>query len=746
MDGVLTASLDGKIFDANEAASRILHYTHAEFGNLGCSALFAGNQETFSEVLATCAKAGLFRGEAILLRQGGERFTAHLAAASFLDDCGMPQMHLVIRDHSEHERLEAVLRSNAMRYQTITGTTPDGCWEVDEQGRIVEVNDRCCSQYGYSRDELLKLTVHDFEAVRNPAETAAHIQEILNFGHARFETRHRCKDGRILEVEVSTTYQPNNRRFIAFLRDITARKQAEVLLRETEERYRGLVESAFNGIVLHRDGIILAANAAYAATFGYTMDELAGRRVQDVVTPEAWGEVAEVLRDGSERSYVTIGLRKDGSQVPIEVSGKKCMVDGKTARIAAVRDLTEQRQADEEKEKLRTQLNHAQKMESVGRLAGGVAHDFNNMLTAIQCNVSLAFDRLPPGAALRENLDQILLCTRRSADLTRQLLAFARKQTIDPQVLDLNAAVAGLLKMMQRIIGEDIELVWRPAANLGAVTIDPSQLDQLLANLCVNARDAIQGVGTITLEVENRTIDAADCAAHPAAVPGDYVTLAVSDTGCGMNAEVKAHLFEPFFTTKKLGEGTGLGLATIHGIVIQNGGFIDVESTEGKGTTFTLLLPRTAVATPPPRPLPASDDALPRGHETILLVEDEAHTLKVEGLVLKSLGYRVLAADRPSAALHLAATHVGKIDLLLTDVVLPEMNGRELAQNLLVRDPSLRVLFASGYTANTFAPQGVIDPGMHFIQKPFTPKVLADKIRMVLDGGTVRAKTQFSAS
>jgi signal transduction histidine kinase/ActR/RegA family two-component response regulator len=394
----------------------------------------------------------------------------------------------------------------------------------------------------------------------------------------------------------------------------------------------------------------------------------------------------------------------------------------------------EHKRADKEKEKLQAQLTQAQKVESVGRLAGGVAHDFNNMLQAILGNTSLALEELPPASPLRENLEEVQKSAQRSADLTRQLLAFARKQTVAPKVIDINDTIEAMLKMLRRLIGEDIDLAWLPGKELWLVNVDPSQVDQILANLCVNARDAIAGVGKLTIETANAVLDEEYCAGYADSTPGEYVLLAVSDNGCGMDAETRSHLFEPFFTTKEMGKGTGLGLATVYGAVKQNRGHINLYSEPGLGTTFKIYLPRHAAkAVPPAEAGPAQASA--RGSETILLVEDEPAILHIATKMLERLRYRVLAAGTPGEAIRLAKEHRGRIDLLMTDVVMPEMNGRDLAKNIQSLYPDIRLLFMSGYTANVIALQGVLDPGVHFLQKPFSLEQLMAKLREALDRG-----------
>ncbi len=407
--------------------------------------------------------------------------------------------------------------------------------------------------------------------------------------------------------------------------------------------------------------------------------------------------------------------------------------DGKViAGIVVFMDITDRKQAACEKEKLEAQLRQAQKMESVGRLAGGVAHDFNNMLGVILGHAELALEQVTQNTTLSADLVEIRKAAERSANLTRQLLAFARKQAIAPQVLDLNVTVEGMLKMLKRLIGEAIQLNWQPKLHLWPVLVDPTQIDQILANLCVNGRDAIGGIGTMALETENCVLDKSFCAHHPGAYPGEYAVLSVSDDGCGMDQKTLANLFEPFFTTKGLGAGTGLGLATVYGIVKQNGGFIDVASEPGQGTTFKIFLPRYKGKAAPvqEKEVPA---VVSRGHETVLLVEDEPSILALARRMIEQQGYKVIAAGGPGEAIRLAMTHQGEIQLLITDVVMPEMNGRELAEKIRALYPRIKRVFMSGYTADVIAHHGVLEEGMSFIQKPFSKKELADTIRSALD-------------
>ncbi|WP_300674606.1 transporter substrate-binding domain-containing protein [Desulfoluna sp.] len=400
--------------------------------------------------------------------------------------------------------------------------------------------------------------------------------------------------------------------------------------------------------------------------------------------------------------------------------------------LLATPNITERKRGEAEREKLKNQLLHAQKMESVGRLAGGVAHDYNNALSVIIGFTELAMDHGPPSGPLHDHLTEVIKAAKHATEITRQLLAFARKQAIAPISIDLNHSIEGMLKMLRRLIGEDIELLWRPSEPLWALKMDPSQIDQILANLCVNARDAIKDTGTITLETGTTTLDELYCQAHAGFVPGDYVVLVVSDTGCGMEKEVLDNIFDPFFTTKEVDEGTGLGLATVYGIVKQNKGLVSVYSEPNRGTTIRIFL-RRHTETPAPHQSEASDH-IPSAHgETILLVEDDLAILKLAQKTLEILGYQVLTAAKPNLALEQAKTYTHNIDLLITDVIMPVMNGHELATKLRPLYPAISVLYMSGYTADVIAHHGVLDTGVHFIQKPFSKMGMAKAIRSALD-------------
>ena len=546
---------------------------------------------------------------------------------------------------------------------------------------------------------------------------------------------HQCSSPRVWTEEERRLFNEIGRRMadglssVLFLRD----------LQQSEELYRATFEHAATGIAhMALDGRWLRVNQKLCDILGYSTEEMLQKAREDITHPddlEAESEYVQRVVAG-ERPAPFADLRflhKDGSVVWVDltVSVVREVQDGPGYFIAVVEDATSRKNAEQERAGLESQLLHSQKMESVGRLAGGVAHDFNNILLAIIGHAELALAWVEPGQPLHSDLQEILKSGHRATELTRQLLAFARKQAASPKVVDLNDKVTNTLAMIRRLIGENIHLAWVPGVNLWPVKIDPVQIDQVLANLCVNARDAVDGIGEITIETSNVSFDDAFCAGQTGYLPGQYIQLAVSDDGVGMEEEVLESVFEPFFTTKGQGKGTGLGLATVYGIVTQNGGFISVRSAPGTGTSFELYLPRYQGESEEGVAEASPQNGL-GGPETILLVEDEASILELCRRKLTGLGYNVLAAASPGEAIRLSEGHVGEIDLLVTDVVLPEMNGRELCTRLLVKRPSLKRLFMSGHTADVIVHHGVVEEGVNFLQKPFTLQGFSAKVREIL--------------
>ncbi len=659
------------------------------------------------------------------------------AKAIFNDSGKAVRMIGTHTDISERKQAEEALLESEKQISSIFRSAPVGIGSVVDRV-LSKVNSRLCEMTGYDEAELigqgsrmLYPSDEEFEFVGREK-----YAQIAHHGTGTVETRWQKHDGTIIDVLLSSTPVDlqNQSKGVTFTAlEITERKQAEEALRESEERFKSLHNASFGGIAIHDQGVILECNQGLSEISGFSHEELIGRDGLLLISEKTRGMVLKNIREGYEKPYEAIGFRKNGDEFPIRLEARNIPYKGKSVRVVEFRDITEQKKQEAEREKLQTQLEQAQKMESIGRLAGGVAHDFNNMLGVILGYTELAMGRVEPDNPLLANLEKIQGAAQRSADLTGQLLAFARKQIVSPKVIDINNTIESILKLLRRLIGEDIDLAWRPGKDVWPIKIDPTQVDQILTNLCVNARDAIVDTGKVTIETGTASFDEEYCSHHRGFVQGDYVLLAVSDTGCGMDEETQSHLFEPFFTTKEMGKGTGLGLATVYGVVKQNNGFVNVYSEIGQGTTFKIYLPRHLAKTVP-LPKKEPDTTGERGHETVLLVEDERAILEMTTEMLESLGYTVLAAGTPGEAVHLAHEHPNCIDLLLTDVVMPEMNGRDLAKNMLSIYPDIRRLFMSGYTANVIAHHGVLDEGVHFIQKPFSMKDLGEKLREALEG------------
>ena len=613
----------------------------------------------------------------------------------------------------------------------------------DAEGCFVFANAAAASLHGYeSMEEFMEINLHELDVPESEAVIADRMREIAEEGEARFEVEHHRKDGSTfpLDVLAKRIEWEGRPAILSIAADITERRQAEELIAASEEKFRLAFMTSPDAININRmsDGQYIEVNEGFLRIMGYKQEEVIGRTSLELniwKNPEDRKRLVERLQaddyveNMSAQFYRSDGTIREGlmSACVIELNEVKCI-------LSITRDVTERRKAEAEREELQVRLNQAQKMESVGRLAGGVAHDFNNMLNVILGHTELALDGLPVDSPLRDDLKEVRKAAERSANLTRQLLAFARKQTVAPRVLDLNETIASMLKMLERLIGEDIDLLWKPGTRLALIRIDPGQVDQMLANLAVNARDAIgHRNGKVTIETSNACFDEDYCADHAGFTPGDYVMLTVSDDGCGMDEEVRAQIFEPFFTTKGVGEGTGLGLATIYGIVKQNNGFVNVYSEPGKGTIFRIYLPALE-AESRRHDDPRTTYAPPvGGDEIILVVEDEAAILNLARTMLERLGYTVLTAGTPTEAKRLIEEQSCKIDMVLTDVVMPEMNGRDLVKSLQESCPDIRCLFMSGYTANVIAHQGVLDEGVDFVQKPFSLRDLARKVREALE-------------
>jgi PAS domain S-box-containing protein len=648
------------------------------------------------------------------------------------------------------EDFSAQLQASEERLRLALMAANQGLYDLNVQTGEAKVSPEYATMLGYDPAEFHETNAKWIERLHpdDHEPVAATYRDYIagKIPAYRVEFRQRTKAGGwkwILSLGKVVEYDDAGRplRMLGTHTDITERKQAEEALRENEIFIRTVLDNLPIGIAVNSIAPVvefLYMNDNFPKFYRTTREALA--------TPDAFWEAAyedPAFREAIKKRVVEACASGDPARmqwedVPISRTGeetayivaKNMAIPGQEVMLSTVWEVTDRKRNEAEKEKLQAQLLQSQKMESVGRLAGGVAHDFNNMLQTILGYSDLSLAQVAATSPVHEGLLEIRKAAMRSADLTRQLLAFARKQTAIPKILDLNDTVAGMLKMLQRLIGENIDLAWLPGHGLWPVKMDPSQLDQILANLAINARDAIADTGKITIETENVSLDAAFCADHPDCLPGEYVLLVVSDNGCGMDKETLTRIFEPFFTTKEQGKGTGLGLATVYGIVKQNNGFVNVDSEPGQGATFRIYLPSFASETVPEETSPREEPA--GGTETVLLVEDDAAILNLGRTILRRLGYTVLAANTPMMAIQLVQEHPGEIQLLITDVVMPEMNGRELVQRLSSLRPTMQCLYMSGYTADVIAHHGVLDPGIHFLQKPFSISDLALAIRKTL--------------
>ncbi|MGO9413583.1 MAG: PAS domain S-box protein [Syntrophobacteraceae bacterium] len=646
------------------------------------------------------------------------------------------------RDITERKNAAKALHESELRLRTIFQTTNEGFWLIDNDTVTTDLNPRMCAILGRNREEVFGKKIFDFVDSENKAIFEQQMRLRAQGEVGAYEIALSRPDGSNVLCQFNATplfdESGNKVGSFAMVTDISERKRAEIALRMSEERFSKIFRASPVGTSITRlsDDQCVDINDALLRLLGYTREEVIGQNVLKMgvwANPGDRAEVIEVLQEqGSIRDFETQLVSKSGEIIDVLGSAEVIEMAEERYMLSLAHDITERKRGEKEKKRLEEQLFQAQKIESVGRLAGGVAHDFNNMLGVIIGRAEMALQQDVSNDKLQHHLDEILKAGLRSADLTRQLLAFARKQTAVAKILDLNDTISGMLQMLRRLIGEDIDLLWGPELDLWKVKIDPSQVDQVLANLVVNARDAISGVGAVTIRTENVVIDDSNKAKAQELIPGDYVLLTVSDTGEGMSQEIRENIFEPFFTTKELGKGTGLGLSTVYGVVKQNDGFIYVESEQGKGTTFKIYLPRFEAET---TQVPSEEITIKRltGTETILLVEDDEAILDLGKMILENLGYTVLAARTPVDAFNLVDEHPRDIHLLITDVVMPEMNGRELAEKLSAIRPNLKCLYMSGYTADVVAHRGILDAGVNFIQKPFRSDDIAARVREVLD-------------
>jgi two-component system cell cycle sensor histidine kinase/response regulator CckA len=751
VEGIFQSTAEGRFITMNPAMAHILGYGSPEEAIEGITDIahqIYVDPRSRSESERIQEEEGVLQGfEFEAYRKDGEKIWLSLNRRSIRGHDGIEICREgSVENITARKRTEKALKASESRKDAILKTALDCVITIDHEGNIIDFNPAAEHTFGYVSENVVGKKMADL--IVPPSLRPDHKQGFARYlatgcssmlGKRIEATAMRADRSEIpVELTITAIGELPHPTFTAFIRDLTERRRAEADLRQSEERYRDLVENAHDIIYSHDlQGNYTSINQAGERITGYTREESLALNLAQSVAPEDLPKAREMLRRKIAGEKVTAYemqiIAKDGHRVAIEANTKLVYQDGIPVGVQGIaRDVTERKQLEE-------QFRQSQKMEAIGQLAGGVAHDFNNLLTAINGYSSLALQRLEDGHPIKSYLEEVKKAGDRAANLTRQLLAFGRKQILQPLALNLNSVVADMNKMLRRLIGEDIVLTAKLGSDIGKVMADPGQIEQVLVNLIVNARDAMPRGGNLTIETRNVELDEEYGSKHVGVAPGKYVLLAVSDTGEGMNEEVRRRVFEPFFTTKEKGKGTGLGLSTVYGIVKQSGGNIWVYSESGKGTTFKVYLPRVASATPESGK--EIVEVAPRGGtETILLVEDEAVVRGLACRILEQAGYSVIEAAKGDEALQACEEHGDEIALLLTDVVMPEMSGKELADRLKSEYPELRMLFMSGYTDEAIVHHGVLDSTVEFIQKPFTPSGLLKKVRDVLEMHELVAK------
>jgi PAS domain S-box-containing protein len=745
--GISLHAIDGRVLLANPVLGQMLGYSRDELLGRSFSDLFCQHElDRMGHQWLRVMEGQTVKLDTCYRHANGDEIWASLTMSLLEDGMGGRAVLAYRQDITNQRRAEEGLQENAEKFRIAFEHAASGMSIIGADGKYLAVNPAACQILGYSEEELLSGTVN---VVTHPDDVQRGLEWIRKciageLCEEELEKRFIHKDGHVIWGVVTSTWlrdaNGKPRMSVSHLRDITFRKQAELALRESEARLLEAHELSRMGHwqLCPSTGSMIWSPAIVRLLGIDTQDAgptfaafLAPVHVEDRATVEAafsntatTGEscdlVYRLLLPSGEIRYVRVLARLDDGTL-----GAKARVTG------VLQDVTEMRKAEEERIHLEAQLHQAQRMEAIGQLAGGVAHDFNNLLTAMGANTQLAMVALLPDSPAHEHLMEIRTAIKSATNLTRQLLAFSRRQVVAPRVLDLNEVVRQVSKMLERLLGENLQLTCRLPEGVGPVRIDPGQLDQILINLAVNARDAMLDGGKLTIETANVVLDHAYCRQHSSVAPGPYVRLTITDTGVGMNAEVKRHLFEPFFTTKEVGRGTGLGLATVYGAVKQHGGHIEVHSEPGQGASFEIYLPvvdelvEKTSAEGSPRDV--------RGPEGLLLVEDDNAIRALAETFLNGLGYTVHAFASGNDAL--AALHAlpDSIALLVTDMVMPGINGRALADQCRQIRPGLKVLFTSGYTQDAVFQRGMLDHSIDFLPKPYSPDDLARRVREALD-------------
>lgn len=736
---------DGRITYFNDKFCEITGYGRDEIRNQTYDLINSGfhPEEFFNEMWRTIRLGNVWKGAIKNRSKDGSEFWIDMTIVPVLGDDRKPRKFISIsHDITESKLASERIERSEVYYRALIENATDLVSILSPDGKMLYQSPSITRVLGYENEELVGGGAFDFvhpddvEKARKAVETVAlHPDE-----HVALEVRFRHKQGHWAHFQCSLTNLIDNfaiRGIVTNAFDISDRIKAEEALRDSELRYRILFDNNPMPMwVVDSETLrFLAVNNAAVRHYGYSQMEFREMRADELLAPEDSYSV-EPLPDGIDQKPGAVfekHIRKDCTLIDTEITRHALQFDGRPAELVLINDITEKLWAEKALRQSEEQLRQAQKLESVGRLAGGIAHDFNNMLTAINGYSDLLLAQLEPGNPLRRNVEEIKKAGVRSAELTRQLLAFSRRQILQPKIIDLNKVINDTTVMLQRLIGEDIQLIAALNPDIGMIEADPGQIAQVLLNLTVNSRDAMPNGGTIVIETESVRLDEHYVGRHRAVRAGNYVMLAVSDTGFGMSEEIQQQVFEPFFTTKDPGKGTGLGMSTVYGIVKQSGGNIWVYSEPRKGTTVKVYLPLISEHDQTPEDSGEKDDLM-RGTETILLVEDEEVVRRLSREVLELCGYKVIEAENGIAALSLCERFDGHIHLLMTDVVMPKMGGRELAQILQEAYPQMAVLFTSGYTDDAIIRHGILNDGANFIQKPFTFENLTRKVREMLDG------------
>jgi two-component system, cell cycle sensor histidine kinase and response regulator CckA len=726
----LVDNTTGQIMEANAAAVALYGYSREELGRLKNTDLSAEPGQTRRTTLeeATWIPARRHR------RKDGSEFPVEVSANHF--DLDGRRVHLsAVRNITARRQAEEALRREKAFSDAVIDGLPGIFYLYDDQGQAVRWNKRHEELTGYTAADLAYPDAY-LKWYEDPVERAlveSRIREVFTKGQSDVEAHLTVKDGRRIPYYLTgARLDIGDRTYLMGVGiDISELKRAEAALQQSEHKFHALFDHAGDAIIiLDLEGHVLEVNETASERLGYSREEvrtMASRSGDEPPHAAAFRRGLEELRHKDQVGFETTLAHRDGTSFPVEVIARIIDYDGHPAILASARDISERK-------RLETQVVQAQKMETLGRLAGGVAHDFNNLLTAISGYASLVKRGLSARDPARADIEQVLRGAERASRLTHQLLAFSRRQLMEPKRVDLNRLILDMDKMLRRLIGENIDLSTKPGPDASVILADPGLIEQVVANLVVNARDAMPNGGRLTLETINVALDEEYARQHVGVAPGDYAALTITDTGSGMTDEVLAHIFEPFYTTKDRGKGTGLGLATVYGIVRQHQGATEVYSQPGQGTAFIVYLP-LASDRRPVEPASTGEEArpLPHGTETVLVVEDEAAVRLVSVRTLKNLGYTVLEAASGEEALQIFQAHAGTVNLLFTDVVMPHMNGKQLADRLIADHPRLKVLFTSGYTDDVIAPAGLLEGGVVLLPKPFTAYTLAHKLRQVLD-------------